>query len=262
MHRRRAFSLIELLLAGSLFAIVALLSFLLLRRGTGLWKELIETESAGLELAKAANSLQSDLVRTSINQCSLTNVPPSLAGGGPDGSALCFLSAHDPATGELVLKPDGTPFWQRNVLYYLVVPNSHSGLFGFDCSGGIGPGGFDDHCPHKLLIRKVIDSGPTTTPTGNPVTDEETLLSDVSAYLTRPAGYDMALLQSEMGVERAEVVASRLLIFQVSLHPREVEVDLRAVAIKDAQSQVAVGSVALSSGRFTSLRALSVFPMN
>lgn len=258
--------MIELVLSMTLFSIVALLSFVLLRRGSTLWKELVEAESASLELAKAASRMRGDVLRTGIQHCAQGKVPASLAGGGNDGSALWFLSAVDPSTGEMAVKPDGTPFWQRNLLYYLVVPDGHAGLFGFDCQGGLGPNGFDDRCPHKLLIRKVIDSGVPTAPQGNPDTDAETLLGDVTPYLTRPAGYNLGVMGGEPGLERVEISATRLLWFEVTLkapgRPQEIDIDLRAVAIKDAQGHVAVGSVPLSSGRFTANRIVSILPMN
>ena len=162
----------------------------------------------------------------------------------------------------MVIKADGTPFWQRNVIYYLVVPDRHATTFGMDCQGGVGPRGLDDRCPHKVLVRKVIDSGVATSPLGDPSVVEETLITDVSSYLTRPNGYDTSLLSAEMGVESAEMVATRLLWFEVSLAKSEVSIDLRAVAIKDAQANLALGSAALSSGRYTANRVLSIFPMN
>lgn len=250
-RKQRGFSLVEVLLTTSLFAILALLSFIMLRRGSGLWRDLVESESANLQLAKAASHLRAELVSTGIRHCALSSVPPSLAGGGKDGSAIWFLSAQDPATGEMVLKPDGTPFWQRNILYYLAVPSGHQ-----SCAGGIGPGGFDDRCPHKVLIRKVIDSGVTTTPGGDPKTDEEVLLSDATAYLSRPSPYETD----------AEQIANQLLWFQVSLGSPglrgEINIDLRAVAVREAQSKVSLGTVPLSSGPYTANRILSIVPMN
>ena len=266
MKVRRGMSLIELLLSISLFSIVAMLSFVLLRRGATLWRQLVEAESASLELAKAASRLRGDVVRTSINLCSQTTVPASLAAGAKDGSALWFLSALDPATGEMATQPDGTLYWQRNVLYYLVVPANHQSLFGFDCQGGMGPNGFDDRCPHKMLIRKVIDSGPPTTPQGDPAVDQETLISDISPYLTRPAGYDLSGMGAEPGMQQVELIAVRLLWFEVTLkapnRPQEIDIDLGAVALKEAQAHLALGSVPLSTGRYTKHRVLSLMPMN
>jgi len=265
-RRSGGFSLIEVLLASTLFAILAVLSFVLLRRGSTLWRDLVESESANLQLAKAASRLRAEVVTTGIRHCAVGTVPASLAGAAKDGSALWFLSALDPATGEMVLKPDGTPFWQRNIVYYLVVPNYHQSLFGSDCAGGLGPNGCDDRCPHKVLIRKVVDSGVATSPTGDPNTVEEKLLSDVTPYLTRPSGYDMALMGAEAGVERAELIATQLLWFEVKLGsaglPAEVNIDLRAVATKEAQSKIALGSAPLSTGPYTTNRLLSIVPMN
>lgn len=250
-RRTRALTLVEVMLTATLFAVLSLLSFILLRRGSTLWRDLVESESANLQLAKAASHLRSELVATGIRRCAVGSVPASLAGGGKDGCAVWFLSARDPATGEMVLKPDGTPFWQRNILYYLVVPSGHQ-----SCAGGLGPRGFDDRCPHKVLIRKVIDSGVATAPSGDPKTDEETLLSDATSYLNRPSPYETD----------AETIATQLLWFEVTLGSPslagEINIDLRAVAVKEAQSKVALGSVPLSTGSYTANRLLSIVPMN
>ena len=70
-----------------------------------------------------------------------TNLPvrvvdvPSSLGGAPDGKAIWFLSARDPATGKFARGPEGEPFWQRNLLYYLVVPQQHLALFGAQLCG-------------------------------------------------------------------------------------------------------------------------------
>ena len=188
MKDERGLSLLEMLLAGTFFSLVALLSFLLLSRSVGLWTHVVEAESAGLELSKATQALRGDLLLADLGECKRAEVPASLPGGGKDGCALWFLSAVDPNSGELIRKPDGTPFWQKNVLYYLVAPSGHLDFCGIDCEGGLGPDGFDDRCPHKVLVRKVIDSGVPTNPETDPDATEEELLTDVSVYRTRPQG--------------------------------------------------------------------------
>lgn len=266
MRRSRGLSLLEMLLAGTLFSIVALLSFTLLSRGVGLWTHVIEAESAGLELAKASHALRRDLTLTRLLACRKGDVPAGLGAGAKDGAALWFLSAQDPATGEMVRKSDGTPYWQRNILYYLIAPSEHEKTFGVACEGGAGPDGFDDRCPHKVLIRKVIDSGPATSAATDPETSEEELLANVSDYLTRPKGYAVSPMAAEPGVERAEPVAVRMLWFQVKLadpaEPGAVHIDIRAVAVDDAAKHLVVGRDPLAQGSFTLGRVLSVEPMN
>lgn len=175
---------------------------------------------------------------------------------------MWFLSAVSD-TGKMAHKAlDGSPFYQRNVIYYLVVPAGHT-----SCSGLNGPNGLDDACPHKLLIRKVVDVPPATSPTDNPDLTEESLIRDVTPYLTRPNGRDLSAMQSEPNLERAEVVASNLLWFEVTLNPdpeiaNEVQLDLRAVSLDDARREVQFGSVSLAVSRFTQQQLITVVPKN
>jgi hypothetical protein len=260
--RPRGLSLLEVLFTAFLFSFVGVLSFLVLSRGVHLWTEISEAESAGLELAKATNDLRVDLLKANSADIRSGEVPANLSGGGMDGAALWFLSAVDPESGEFVMKSDGTPYWQRNILYYLVTPTKHETTYGYNCAGGKGADGFDDRCPHKILVRKVIDSGAPTGPDGDPILNEETLLSDPGEYLTRPVGYDVGAMNGEPDVDRVDVAAVRLLWFRPSVEGRTVVVDIRAVAIKGAQKALRIGETPLAEGRFTVHRLLSVTPMN
>jgi hypothetical protein len=152
-------------------------------------------------------------------------------------------------------KPDGSRMWQRNILYYLVVPERDP------CTGGAASNGFDDHCPHKLLIRKVIDNAPPTVPTDE--TTEEALLSDVTPYLTQPSGLDTSGMSVEPGVGEVRIVALNLLGMELR-RPQEAEtqVDLRALSLLDAMRNLRVGSISLTESSFTQQEGFSVFPRN
>ena len=222
-------------------------------------------DSARLELRKAKNALERDLSVSNPTVLNRSPVPTSL-GGGPDGEALWFLSPVDPATKQMMRKQDGTPFWQRNVLYYLVVPNNHDSVFGISCTGGTGAGpGYDDVCPHKVLIRKVIDGGTVTDPSDE--STEEALLPDVSTYLTRPDGFSVASM-AEPGLGETHLVAKDLLTFSSVLAPppsnrsTELAVDLRAVAIADARREIDLGSRPLNQSPYTRQAPLSIFLRN
>ncbi|MEW6279282.1 MAG: hypothetical protein AB1758_11705 [Candidatus Eremiobacterota bacterium] len=165
----------------------------------------------------------------------------------------------DPVSGAVMRLDDGSPFWQRNILYYLVVP------VGDTCAGGVGPNGYDDRCPHKLLIRKEIDLAPATVPT-DPTTIE-TLAPTLAPFLTRPTGFSVAGL-NEAGVNEVKIAAAHLLSFSsVSAPPpenlaTEIAVDLRAVAVDEARREVALGSVPLSTSPFTLQSPFSAFLKN
>ncbi len=152
--RRGGFSVLELLIAMALFTMLGLLGSMMLSQGALSWRRVSGEHSASLQLARAQRFLKLDLLQSSGSEMAQSVVPASLASSG-DGHALWFLSAIDPVTQQAARKPDGTPLWLQNILYYLVVPSTHS-----DCAGGAGPGGLDDRCPHKVLVRKVIDQAP------------------------------------------------------------------------------------------------------
>lgn len=66
-----------------------------------------------------------------------------------------FVFRVAPDTGEFIRNPDGTPRWQRNILYYSVVPvapnpNEFQG-------SGIAVDGYEAAYPYKLLVRKESD---------------------------------------------------------------------------------------------------------
>ena len=116
-------------------------------------------------------------------------------------------------------------------------------------------------------MRKVIDTGVATTPASDPATDMETLLANPSAYLTRPSGYDTSTMLTEPGLSSVRVVASRLLYWNATLGKdpswsEEIELDLRAVAIREARRATAVGTASLATGPYTSQVLVGVFPMN
>ncbi|MBI3925296.1 MAG: hypothetical protein HY319_07145 [Armatimonadetes bacterium] len=263
---RRGVTLIEVAVTVGLFSLVAVVLALAIQESSRVYRQLSSETEAQSALRQAELALDGDLRSASIAQMATALVPDSLGGGGNDGSALWFLSPRDPVTGVVHHKADGSPFWQRNILYYLVVPADHDQLFGYTCTGGAGPGGMDDRCPHKVLIRKVIDLAPATDPADEAT--EETLLPEVTDYLTRPAGYDTSGMSAEPGLQEVSIVARKLIFFRVTLAPvpaswpNEVEIDVRATSIEEAEKSVRVGSVALGTGPFTTQQLISVFTPN
>ena len=243
-----------------LFSVLLVITTALFTESLGVWRRTDSSDSANREMRKAEAAIERDLELASVSQLSTTPVPPSL-GAGNDGDAIWFLSPVDPTTRKMALKDDGSPFWQRNILYYLVVPQNHDATVGMSCNGVAGPTGFESACPHKVLIRKVIDSG-TPTVTTDPTT-EEALITNISPYLTRPLGYDVSAM-SEPGLEETSIVASRLLGFDIlpGSVAAEVNIDLRAVEIEEARRETSVGLVSMFTGRFTQHASVSVFLKN
>lgn len=264
---RRGFSLPEVLTSLTLFALMILVMTAALKTSSTVWRRSSGVSVVQTQLGKAQAALARELENTEFAQVQVANGPNSL-GAAPDGSAIWFLSSVDPTTGNPMRKQDGSPFWQRNILIYTVVPALHGQTFGVNCSGGSGPGGLDDHCPHKLLIRKVVDASPATDPTDE--STEEILLDPaaVQSYLTRPQGFDLSSMNSEAGLEQASVLANSIVYARFLVepdptrYPREVEIDLRSVLLAQAQRELAVGQVSLATHPLTVQRLASIFPQN
>ncbi len=265
-NKKRGMGLLELMMTLTLFSLLVALSVQVLSKGINSWNQVMSGEGSTLELAKVYNRLERDLRDASLNQMGIRGSRSSLS-GAPDGHALWFLSSKDPATGQQVRDSLGQIFWQRNILYYLVVPNNHAQLFGYNCAGGAGPLGLDDRCPHKMLIRKVIDSGSATTadPTASP---PESLLSgaQIGLYLTRPAGNDLSAMSGEPGLEQYGVAAN-LLYFSAQVRASatvtdELLIDIRSFETKYAERGMAIGSAPLADHPRTNTRLHSFFPNN
>lgn len=235
--------------------------YLMLTRNIWMWRNISASEDASLALKRAHRMVEHDLLQCNFNDMNAATVPPSLSAS--DGTAVWCLSALGPGKTTL-MTPDGQPFWQRNILYYLVVPQGHT-----SCAGGAGPNGLDDRCPHKVLIRKVIDSGTPTTPTSDPIADREALLTggEIGGFLTRPIGLDVSAMKSEPGVQEVEIVATNLLWFETRREPdpdipKEIQVDIRAVRLEELKTLQAIGTAPLYDSPSVITHLFSVFPRN
>jgi hypothetical protein len=250
--------LAETLIGVAVFSIVSLILAVLMIQSFSLWRRTSGRQSVEATLFKAQNWLARDLTVTAPDKVA-TQVSLS-SSGVPDGDAVWFLSFVDPATGEPVYDSGfgtgnlGDPLWQRNILYYAVRPSGHDAHAGQSCSAGIGPHGYDDVCPHKMLVRKVID-GP------NDANGREILLPSATPYLDRPVGMDVSGMGGS-GMEEVSIAARDILTFHVTNGNPEVRIDLRATAIVEARKTTAIGSTSLSVKPNTLQRLFSVYPKN
>lgn len=271
----RGFTVIETFISLAIFSGILVITTLLLRQSVWVWTSGDSRETANLTLSKARVALSRDLARADIDP-SFAGDPhmgekqaPSSMGGS---SAIWFLSAMT-ENGDFVRDDDGYPFWQRNILYYAAVPQNHNAVFGTTCTLSADPQG-DDHCPHKLFIRVVIDNPPATLPPPSPPDppapgdEPERLLTDseIDSYIVAPQGMSLADIYSQPGVQEARVITSGLLWFQVRPSPGDPangrEIDLRAVAQEEAQKVSNLGNVPLLNTPATLRSVFSLFPNN
>lgn len=254
-------TLLELMLGMGIFTAVMVVLVGLFNQSLAVWRTSSGSDTAMREMRKVRAALERDMALGRAAFVGRSQVADHLGGGGLDGEALWFLSPVDPATGQIVRKSDGSAMWMRNILYYLVVPSNHDAVFGLHCVGGAAANGYDDRCPHKLLIRKVIDADGATVATDE--TTEEALIADITPYLTQPSGYDLTAM-AEPGLEDKRVAANSLLTFSSAPGTvgSEVAFDVRAMSIAEARRAIEVGKAPAWDSRFTLQSPFSVFLRN
>ena len=252
MSRRRAFTLVEVMVAVALGAFIALITGSALINASRVFTKNSSRDAAFRELAKARRSLETDLIQVSLNSSTIVQAPASL-GGGADGDAIDYLSAVNVTSGKIVPQTDGSgsPYFYQNLIYYITVPSDHDTLFATTCTGG-NEGGYDYNCPHKELIRMVQDENPTFDPGDS--TSQDNLLPSLLTFLTRPAGFPLT--------SNFRAVAINLVSFRINRLPGELEVDLRAAAILDARRKISLGTTSLRTGPYTIQQRFSIFPKN
>jgi type II secretory pathway pseudopilin PulG len=255
MNRKNAFSLLELIVVTALGAFLAIITGVSLRSASKIFTSVSGRDSAQRNVLKARRILENDLILASLgaNRLAIEKTPASL-GGGADGDAVNFLSAVNTTTQEVAILDDGSgsPYYFMNVYYYITVPLNHDALFGITCTGGNEAGGYDFNCPHKILLRGTSDQNPAYDVTDS--ASQDVLISPLSALLTRPTGFPRGA--------NLFTVAANLLTFQVTRQNQELIVDLRAVAIQDAQTRASIGSTSFRSSGYTVTQRFSVFPKN
>jgi len=174
---------------------------------------------------------------------------------GADGDVLNFISAVNSTTGQIHVLTDGSgqPYYFKNILYYASVPTNHDSLFGQSYAGG-DDGGYDYHCPHKVLMRAEEDQNPAFDATD--LSTQDTVLTLPGAWLARPTGFPKS--------PGRRTVATGLLSFRVqSLSGgNELQLDLQALAIPEARKKFAVGAVSARQSPYTVTQTFSVFPKN
>lgn len=252
----KGFSLLELTIVATLFALFLLISYGLLQSGIHTWHKTESSQDVHFQFQKLRHALHRDLRDASTGSCAVMESDGSTT--SDKGEALWFLSASSPESG-LARKRDSTPFWQRNVLYYLTTSTDHDHQFGMQC----GDGPFA--CPHRMLIRRVFDSHVLTTPDGALETIE-TLMSATSIQekLLAPTGYTLGTRDAE--VESQEILASGLLQFEVQLQPEgrtdEIEIRVAGFDVEHAGKVISRQTESLEHSPYTHFFTMSVFPAN
>lgn len=264
MRLRQGLTLVETMLSLVLFGLLSVALSRAVVEASKIWRRSTGESSARLALRQTQRRLSTDLGASSFAQTATAPGLVQLASAGRNGDIVWCLSALDPVSGNYIRKDNGSPFFQCNVLYYLSVPSQHNQLYGSVCNGFNGPGGYDVGCPHKMLLRKVIDFATPTLLTDE--TTEETLMTaaDLAAYLTQPATLSTASMLAEPGVRSVNLVTPALLNLRVTRSAtagfQSLDVDASSLSLLEAKRTIAVGSVDLDDTAFTSHLKFSPAP--
>lgn len=259
---KTGFTLPELLIAMTVAFVLIGAGYFMLHMATDVYRQISGHEDGALQMKKAARRIQVDLLASNAN---LTNTSIVAGPVGNSGDAVWMLSAAsgDEASGSTNATETGSPYWQRNVIYYPARPQ------GDTCPGIVDGDGYEDGCPHKTILRKVVDSGASTSPlpTGNPAADKEELLPTVTPYLTRPSGLGVAGMYGEPGITDVEIIAINVLSMRVEKDPDpnapgEIKVTFKTFNEEVGSKKTNVGSVNLGNHAKTLTHVVSVFPRN
>jgi prepilin-type N-terminal cleavage/methylation domain-containing protein len=260
--RRRGFTLVEIMIASTVVLILLGGGYMVVNMAGTVYKRISGHEDGALQLKRASRHLYMDILQAFFDHVKVEVVP----GAQSDAVGMMSAQVNDDARGGFIYDQDGAPLWQRNVIYYLANSNADT------CTLAPNSDGVDDVCPHKMLIRKCVDTGDPNDPTDDPVgpprifdLPEQTLVS-LQTYLTRPNGFSTANMASEPFLTNAEIISTNLLSMKVELvpdpnFPREVRIELKAFNAL-ASSNTNVGSSSLGQHPKTITHLVSVFPRN
>lgn len=256
--KNRGFSLIELVLSVAIFGLLTVVLAAALVSTQTLVGRIQGQADGDVQLKRAMVAVQRDLSQSSFLESSVA--PGLTLSGARLSDCPWFLSPRDPADIPH-RKANGLPFWSCNVLYYLTLPTNHDAVFGRTCTLAADAQGYDQTCPHKVLIRLEVDQAPTTN-YGDEDTEEE-LLPGPAGLLLQPVGLNVGALATGP-VRSARIVAGNLLTFRVRRPgleaPHSLEFELQSVALQAAQRKVAVGVVPLGNSGFTTQWRWSLRP--
>ncbi|MCA9780284.1 MAG: prepilin-type N-terminal cleavage/methylation domain-containing protein [Candidatus Eremiobacteraeota bacterium] len=244
MNRRSGFSIPELLIVSFIFSIFMVASYFILTQGLAVWGKTESSQNSSFQLQKVRSALHRDLLAASHVELEAS------------GSELWFLTSLTP-DGEQAQFDDGRPFWQRNVLYYLTTPLDHDKIFKMNC------GSDPTRCSHKILVRKVLDTGAVTNPAGLAST-QEALMSDkiVNAYALPTV--DLYPAPENETVNQVDVIAVGLLSLSFVVDPKgvsrgEVEITVKGFDQTKTNEKINVGKDDLHKSQMTEELKFSVF---
>lgn len=249
VSRKRAFTVIEVMICCGLLVVLSTVLFSALQGVAQLWYKNSAHDDAVAQILRAKASLVRDLANGSrqTGQFEVAQVGPNLS--GHDGDALTFLSSDSGAGGDSwSATGSGQASFACQVTYFLIIPSSADGLGFTPTSGPADSAGYEQQDPCKWLIRRV-DS---PVPAGSP----QTLLPNWKSVFGAPLrpgstvdGSPTPLVGATAATQR--LLANQIFQFRVLKTAPTWSLQISAVMVKDAQRQVAIGSIPLNPSIYT-----------
>lgn len=262
MTSRRGFTISEVLTTCALYSIILIVLGIAVTSGEKLFRRVSAKYDTESQLQRALPRLQEEIRATSLSTVEVNSNPPAiwfLTNYGPPSAG----APEAPDTFIPQMQMDGSPRWQRHIVYYLCQPNQHDQIANQSCGGYTGDD--DTICPHKVLIRAEI-TFENPDPTDAAQVEQPHSLATWLAPVSRSSGYNVSGLRgttiNAAQVKRIDVLGRNLLSFRANKVGNRVQIELKAVALGQAQREIKVGQVDLATSRFTTQYQFLVTPQD
>jgi type II secretory pathway pseudopilin PulG len=233
-HRMGAFTLIEMIVGMALFMIIMVIIFSTFRTFTSCWKVAESKNEVHRQFLKIMYNFDREMSRTSLDSV--------ICGTNNGQNWICFKSPID-MNGSPVYLDDGTPDWQKFIIYYTSRPPGDSCTI---------PAGMDSYCPHKYVIRKDVGINAQLSNPGR-----------VTPYLTFTLTINQA--SGEPDVIYVKPLTNNILEMSFNKDANKAYLHLKILRISEASQHLRVGLVPLSSGNaktYINELVWSVMPRN
>lgn len=231
--RRSGTTLVELMLACTVFSVIVVTVFGVLRYGTRHWRSIEDRNAIQVEIRKAEFDIIREVTRSSLD--TVITYPWTGVSDYRHALALKTAMSLDSPEPYFVTNEEGKPQWQRWVLYYIIRPPG---------DGCAPPGGTDNICPHKWLIRKDIALNGINS------------ASDIPTYLTT------TITATEPHVLKAYLLAKDILSFNIAVIYPEVLVDIKCFKKLEYSGIAKIGVDELDTNRATIQVDNRIIPRN
>ncbi|MDQ7826273.1 MAG: hypothetical protein RDV48_25955 [Candidatus Eremiobacteraeota bacterium] len=211
----RGFSMLEMMLAMSMFVFIMVLIFGGFKIFMRAWRTTDARNEIHRQFIKVNYSFDREVTLTALS---------TIRYGNEEGKDWILFSSPLDANGTPHYDNKGAPDWQKTVIFYTIRPAGDA------CQK---PADSDMYCPHKYIIRKDVDYSLRI--------DE----NEVTKYLTLTL--DTVQAATEHGVLYAKAVAENVIFMKAITDPQKVSLHVGMLRLSEAERQFKVGLVSLDT---------------